>query len=89
MDPSFQMERYFEIRKDILLGFFNGQEQYDVIPEPGQGQLMFNGSDIYWLIEGERRMSDTINEAISIWLRTECIEEVTAPLPDPSADQTP
>lgn len=29
---------------------------------------MFNGCDIYWLIDGEQRMSETINNAIGIWL---------------------
>ncbi len=71
------MERHFDIRKDILLSFFNGREQYDVVAGPNQGQVMFDGRNIYWLIEGERRKSDTINDAISIWLRSGCIEELT------------
>lgn len=70
------MQRYFEIRKGIMLGFFNGREQYDELIEPGQGQLMFNGCDIYWLIDGERRMSETINNAIRIWLADGSIEEM-------------
>ncbi|KQV96633.1 hypothetical protein [Pelomonas sp. Root1237] len=69
-------ERYFEIRKEIGLGFFNGREQYDQLIEPGQGFLIFNGRDIYWVVDGQERMSDTINEAISIWLAQGRIEEV-------------
>lgn len=75
-------ERHFAIRKQIMLGFFNGQEQYDVFVDPGQGKLMFDGCDIYWLTDNERRMSDTINNAIDIWLSDGSIEEV---LPTPSA----
>jgi hypothetical protein len=74
-----QGERRFEIRKQIMLGFFNGQEQYDVLIDPGQGKLMFNGRDIYWVNDSEQRMSDTINNAIDIWLRDGSIEEVLAP----------
>lgn len=74
-----QVERYFDVRKGIMLGFFNGREQYDVLIDPGQGTLMFDGRDIYWLIDGKRRMSDTINNAIGIWLRDGSIEEVLAP----------
>lgn len=62
-----------------MLGFFNGQEQYDVLIDPGQGKLMFNDRDIYWLIGNEQRMSDTINNAIAIWLSDGSIEEVLAP----------
>jgi hypothetical protein len=71
-----QVERHFEIRKQIMLGFFNGREQYDVLIDPGQGTLMFNDRDIYWLIDNEQRMSDTINNAIEIWLSDGSIEEV-------------
>ncbi len=28
------MQRYFDIRKGIMLGFFNGREQYDELIEP-------------------------------------------------------
>lgn len=73
------VERHFDIRKGIMLGFFNGREQYDVLIDPGQGTLMFNGRDIYWLIDGEQRMSDTINNAVGIWLGDGSIEEVLAP----------
>ncbi|MBU0914787.1 hypothetical protein [Aquabacterium parvum] len=73
------VERHFDIRKQIMLGFFNGREQYDVLIDPGQGKLMFDGRDIYWLIDMEQRMSDTINNAIDIWLRDGSIEEVLAP----------
>ncbi len=69
-----RVERHFEIRKQIMLGFFNGREQYDVLIDPGQGKLMFDGHDIYWLIDNEARMSDTINNAIDIWLRDGSIE---------------
>ena len=74
-----QVERHFEIRKHIMLGFFNGREQYDVLIDPGQGTLMFNDRDIYWLIDNEQRMSDTINNATPIWLSDGSIEEVSAP----------
>ena len=47
--------------------------------DPGQGKLMFNARDIYWLIDNEQRMSDTINNAIAIWLSDGSIEEVLAP----------
>lgn len=69
-------ERYFEIRKEIGLGFFNGRDQYDQLIDPGRGYLMFNGRDIYWVVDGQERMSDTINGAISIWLEQGRIEEV-------------
>ena len=73
------VERHFEIRKQIMLGFFNGREQYDVLIDPAQGKLKFDGRDIYWLIGNEQRMSDTINNAIDIWLRDGSVEEVLAP----------
>lgn len=73
------VERHFDIRKQIMLGFFNGREQYDVLIDPAQGKLMFDGRDIYWLIGDEQRMSDTINNAIDIWLRDGSVEEVLAP----------
>lgn len=69
-------ERYFLIRKEIGLGFFNGREQYDQLIEPGRGFLTFNGREICWILDGQTRMSDTINEAISIWLEHGHIEEV-------------
>jgi len=40
---------------------------------------MFNGRDIYWLVDNEPRMSDTINNAIEIWLSNGSIEEVLVP----------
>ncbi len=49
-----------------MLGFFNGQEQYDVLVHPVQEKLMFNGCDIYWLMDNQQRMLDTINNAIDI-----------------------
>lgn len=55
-------ERYFEIRKEIGLGLFNGREQYDRLIEPGQGFLLFNGRGICWVVEGQARISDTIND---------------------------
>lgn len=73
------VERHFDVRKEIMLGFFNGREQYDVLIDPGQGTLMFNGRDIFLLIDGEQRMSDTANDAVGIWLRDGSIEEVLAP----------
>ena len=73
------VERRFDVRKQIMLGFFNGREQYDVVVDPGQGQLIFNGGDIYWLIHNQQRMSDTINNAIDIWLSDGSIEEVLTP----------
>lgn len=76
MSAAMDTKRYFEIHKEIMLGFFNGREQYDVIIEPGQGQLMFNGCDIYWVVDGQERMSETINQAISIWLGNGSIKEV-------------
>ena len=73
------VERHFEVRKQTMLDFFNGQEQCDVLIDPGQGKLMFNGRDIYWPIGNEQRMSDTINNAVAIWLSDDSIEEVLAP----------
>ncbi len=80
-DPAMSLDamgtkRYFEIRKVIMLGFFNGREQYDELIEPGQGRLMFNGCDIYWVIDGQERMSETISNAIRIWLGDGSIEEL-------------
>jgi hypothetical protein len=72
-------KRYFEIRGGIMLGFFNGREQYDVLIEAGQGHLMFDGADIYWIFEGRQRMSDTINNAIAVWLEQERIAETAGP----------
>jgi len=72
------VERHFKIHKQIMLGFFNGREQYDVLINPGQGTLMFNGRDIYWLIDNEQRISDTINNAIEIWLSDGSIEQELA-----------
>ena len=45
-------EHYFEIRKEIGLGFFNGREQYDQLIKPSQGFLLFNGRDISWVLGG-------------------------------------
>jgi hypothetical protein len=53
--------------------------------DPGQGTLMFNDRDIYWLIDSDQRMSDTINNAIAIWLSDGSIEEVLAPRSDSTA----
>jgi hypothetical protein len=75
------MKRYFDIRKAIMLGFFNGREQYDVLIEPGHGRVMFNGCDIYWVVDGQERMSETINNAITIWLKDGSIEESVPPIP--------
>jgi hypothetical protein len=66
--------RRFKICKPIMLGFF-GREQYERIIEPDLGHLEFDGSDIYWIHEGERHMSETVNNAIPIWLSSGCIEE--------------
>ncbi|MGN7876540.1 hypothetical protein ACTJKJ_23545 [Roseateles sp. 22389] len=69
------MPRRFDIHKAISLGFFNGREQHEQIVEPGQGHLEFDGHDIYWVSGDRRLMSDTINEAILIWLRSGDIVE--------------
>lgn len=76
--------RRFEILKPIGLGFFNGREQYDLFVDPGQGVLEFDGADIYWVIDGERKLSETINEAISIWLEMGKIEEIPVVQPNSS-----
>ncbi|MFX1682930.1 hypothetical protein PV762_27265 [Mitsuaria sp. CC2] len=68
-------ERYFEIRKGIMLNFMTARDQYDELIEPGQGHLMFNGESIHWVIDGERRMSITINWAIQFWLNDRSIVE--------------
>jgi len=73
------VERHFEIRKQIMLGFFNGREQYDVLIDAGQGKLMFKDRDIYWLVNNEQRISDTINNVIEMWLSDGSIEEVSVP----------
>lgn len=54
--------RYFEFRKEIGLGFFNGREPYDQLTEPSQDFLMFNGRDVNWIMDCQARMSDTIND---------------------------
>jgi hypothetical protein len=69
-------KRYFEVRDGIMLGFFNGREQYDVLIEAGQGHLMFDGADIYWIFEERQRVSETINNAIPVWLEQGRIAEV-------------
>ncbi|MGN7874833.1 hypothetical protein ACTJKJ_14795 [Roseateles sp. 22389] len=69
------MLRRFDIHKTISLGFFNGREQNEQIIEPGLGHLEFDGHDIYWVTGDRRLMSDTINEAILIWLRSGDIVE--------------
>ncbi|WP_141100725.1 hypothetical protein [Roseateles aquatilis] len=71
-------ERFFEIRKGIMLNFFTGREQYDELIEPGQGHLMFNDHSIHWIIDGERRRSDTVNWAIQFWLNDGSIVEAPA-----------
>jgi hypothetical protein len=76
------MLRRFNVRKEIGLGFFNGREQYDRFVEPGRGVIEFDGSNIYWVVDGQRLMSETINEAISIWLEMGNIEEIPAEEPD-------
>ena len=62
------MLRRFDIHRTISLGFFNGREQYEQIIEPGRGHLEFDGHDIYRVSGDRRSMSDTVNEAILIWL---------------------
>lgn len=37
---------------------------------------MFNGCDIYWVIDGQERMSETINNAIRFLLGEGSIEEL-------------
>ena len=69
------MPRRFDIHRTISLGFFNGREQYEQLVEPGSGHLEFDGRDIYWVSGDRRLMSDTINEAILIWLRNGDIVE--------------
>ena len=69
------MPRRFDIHKTISLGFFNGHEQYEQVVEPGCGHLELDGQDIYWVSGDRRLMSDTINEAILIWLRSGDIVE--------------
>lgn len=68
-------DRYFEIRKGIMLNFLTARDQYDELIEPGQGHLMFNGNAIHWVIDGEQRMSITINWAIQLWLNDGSIVE--------------
>jgi hypothetical protein len=68
-------ERYFEIQKGIMLSFLTARDQYDELIEPGQGQLMFNGHAIHWVIDGEQRESITVNWAIQFWLDNGCIIE--------------
>lgn len=69
---------YFVICKPVTLGFFNGREQYDRLIGPGQGHLEFDGSDIYWIFEGQRWMSDTVNWAVTMWVRDGSIKESLA-----------
>lgn len=70
------MSRRFEIHKTVSLGFFDGREQYEQSIQPGNGHLEFDGLDIYWVLNGRRLMSDTINEALLIWLSDGCIVEI-------------
>ena len=72
------MHRRFDIHKTISLGFFNGREQYEQVIEPGHGHLEFDGNDIYWVSGDRRLMSDTINEAILIWLNDGSIVEIAS-----------
>lgn len=72
------MLRRFNVLKEIGLGFFNGREQFDRFVEPGRGVIEFDGSDIYWVVDGQRLMSETINGAIAIWLEMGSIEEIPA-----------
>lgn len=71
-----RMIRRFEIRKTISLGFFNGREQYEQTIQPGNGSLEFDGLDIYWVTNERRLMSDTINEALQIWLNAGRVREI-------------
>ena len=72
------MHRRFDIHKTISLGFFNGREQYEQVIEPGHGHLELDGNDIYWVSGDRRLMSDTINEAILIWLNDGRIVEIAS-----------
>lgn len=40
------IERHFDVHKGIMLGFFKGREQCDVLADAGQGSLLFEGRDI-------------------------------------------
>ena len=71
------MSRRFEIRKAISLGFFNGREQYEQTILPRNGYLEFDGLDIYLVTDEQRLMSDTINEALQIWLNDGSIREIS------------
>lgn len=71
-----------------MLGFFNGREQYDVLIDAGQGKLMFKDRDIYWLINNEQRISDTINNVIEIWLSDGSIEEISVPSSSSTASRS-
>lgn len=71
------MSRRFEIRKTISLGFFNGREQYEQTIQPRDGHLEFDGFEIYWVTDERRLMSDTINEALQIWLTDGSVREIS------------
>jgi hypothetical protein len=53
----------------IGLGFLTHNDSYSIVVYPGDGYLLFDGSDIYFIDKnGKERQSHTVNYAIKVWL---------------------
>ena len=60
-----------------MLGFLTHNDSYDLLIDPGTGELAFNGNDIVYIdTKGVEHISHTVNHAINIWLEQRKIESV-------------
>ena len=70
------MKKY-RILDTIMLGFLTHNDSYDLLIDPGTGELAFNGNDIVYIdTKGVEHISHTVNHAINIWLEQRKIESV-------------
>jgi hypothetical protein len=60
-----------------MLGFLTHNDSYELLIDPGAGELALNGGDIvYTDTKGVEHISHTVNDAINIWLEQRKIELV-------------
>jgi hypothetical protein len=53
-----------------MLGFLTHNDSYDTFINPGDGSILFNGSDIVFVDkENREHISHTMNHALDIWLK--------------------
>ena len=70
------MKKY-RILDTIMVGFLTHNDSYDLLIDPGTGELAFNGNDIVYIdTKGVEHISHTVNHAINIWLEQRKIESV-------------